>query len=291
LDFFDLSGPKEKLFQVMAKKNNHILLAFLFILLMTMACKHTPSGPDGPFLTEAGPILFISDKSGTNQLYSMNEDGKDIHQLTNDPSFPILDAQWSPDGKKIAVVSLVGDSLTYPGFRRCIFIMNSDGSDRYQLTRQWKTIEDPVRGELKYGGADHPVWSPDSKQIAYTRLMIPESFGNRDIFTIDSNKNKEKQITKTMDSTEKVTQWSQDYISLLGFSFDYTKKDSLGRLVANTSIVVFNQEGEYLRSFGKLGITFSWPIWSKQEDIIAFNSNDKKTRIFTLKRVMTKKLN
>jgi|GEM_PF-711232 len=258
----------------MAKKNDHILLAFLFILLMTMACKHTPSGPDGPFLTEAGPILFISDKSGTNQLYSMNEDGKDIHPLTNDPSFPILDAQWSPDGDKIAVVSLVGDSLTYPGFRRCIFIMNSDGSDRYQLTRQWKTIEDPVHGELKYGGADHPVWSPDSKQIAYTRLMVPESLTNLDVFRMKINGSKEERITKTFDLADRVTDWTRGD-SLWGSTSGYSAKDSLDKAIQYTKLTLLNQKGNVLKSWGNPGESWEWPISSHSRDKIAFVYVDK----------------
>ena len=112
-----------------------LIAASLFIFISS--CKNNPVGSGGGFPVKAGPILFISDRSGTRQLYSMDEDGSNVQQLTSDSAFPILDAKWSPDGSKIAVVSLIGDEMTYPSFRDAIFIMNADGSDRYELTQQW----------------------------------------------------------------------------------------------------------------------------------------------------------
>ena len=57
---------------------------------------------------------------------------------------------WSPDGKKIAFISTrsgAGD----------IYIMNADGSNLQQLTRD-------LSGEVG------PVWSPDGTRIAFTRI-------------------------------------------------------------------------------------------------------------------------
>ena len=95
-----------------AKKRILYILCFLGIYL-SFSCKDNPIDPNDGFPVTAGPILFITDKSGTNQLYSMNKDGSDVQQLTSDPNFPIIDAKWSPDGSKIAVVSLIGDQITY----------------------------------------------------------------------------------------------------------------------------------------------------------------------------------
>ncbi len=88
----------------------------ILLLVILSSCRNNPVDSGGGFPAKAGPILFISDKSGTSQLYSMNEDGSDVQQLTDDPNFPILDVKWSPDESRIAVVSLIGDSLTYPFF-------------------------------------------------------------------------------------------------------------------------------------------------------------------------------
>ncbi len=120
------------------------------LMISFCSCKDKSIQPeeDKGFLAEAGPILFVSDKSGTQQLYSMNEDGSNIKQLTNDPEFPIIDAKWSPDGTKIAIVSSISDSLTYSLFNNIIFIVNANVADKYQLTPQWFDVIDSTYGNL-----------------------------------------------------------------------------------------------------------------------------------------------
>lgn len=227
---------------------------------------------------EAGPILFISDKSATNQLYSMNEDGSNVQQLTSDSAFPILDAKWSPDGSKIAVVSLIGDEMTYPSFRDAIFIMNADGSDRYELTQQWLFVDDSIYGRIQYGGARNPVWSPDSRQIAYSRLLVPEALAHYDIFVIRADGTKEERVTRDMSLSEIVTDWSPDSGFLAGFASDYKTLDSSGYLIENTRIVIVDLSGNIHKSLGQLGTTYSWPMWSHSGVEILFNSNDKNTQ-------------
>lgn len=109
------SAPVEshtKVFPLNAVMRRVVL--WLSLLIFIPSCKNNPIDSGGGFPTKAGPILFISDKSGTSQLYSMNEDGSNVQQLTSESTFPILDAKWSPDGSKIAVVSLTGDETAYP---------------------------------------------------------------------------------------------------------------------------------------------------------------------------------
>jgi len=233
----------------------------LLDLLIFVGCKDNPVS-DGGFPVEPGPILFISDKSGSYQLYSMNEDGSNVQQLTNDPNFPILDARWSPDGKKIAVVSLVGDERTHPSFRPAIFIMDADGRNRYQLTQQWVYVDDSTYGRLMYGGAWGPGWSPDGKQIAYVRQMVPEAIGNYDIFIINIDGYNERRITSTISSSEIVLDWGGKNQTILvrimvGFS-PFTK------------ILMYTPDGAVLRSWESDSLGYMSMAYSSRGDKVAY---------------------
>ncbi len=237
------------------------VLVVLSISILLLSCHNNPVDSGGGFPVKAGPILFISDKSGSSQLYSMNEGGSNVQQLTSDSAFPILDAKWSPDGSKIAVVSLIGDEMTYPSFRDAIFIMNADGSNKYQLTKEWLDIYDSAWGMIEYGGAKNPVWSPDSKQIAYGRLMIPEALGNWDIFLINSDGTAERRVTETVHLVEGAYDWSGDGKSLIGVVGDYTDTQRL---------CVFDLQGVVLRSWGSTGEMWGVPVLSRTGNQIAF---------------------
>lgn len=48
-----------------------------------------------------GRIVFISTRSGSTQIHTMNADGSDVRQLTTSAA-PSIDPTFSPDGNKIA---------------------------------------------------------------------------------------------------------------------------------------------------------------------------------------------
>ncbi len=251
----------------LARGQKCFLLSFMALFLLILArCRHNPVGAAGGFPVKAGPILFISDSSGTSQLYSMNPDGGNVQQLTDDPDFPILNAKWSPDGRKIAVVSLVGDSLTYFMHRRAIFIMNADGSGRYQLTGQWFDTVDSTNEKVEYGGASGPVWSPNSKQIAYTRLMVPEAIANDDIFVINLDGANEKRITGSMNISETVTDWSADEKLFLADVIDWSKADS------RNTVDIFSIDGKRQKQITPDMVTSGSALWSPDQEHIVYSS-------------------
>jgi Tol biopolymer transport system component len=84
---------------------------------------------------------------GQFDLYSIDLDGSDLVQLTDDPAGEM--ASWSPDGTRIAFSS--GDDE----YNSDVFVMEADGSDRQRLTN-WEGID------------LMPVWSPDGEWLAFT---------------------------------------------------------------------------------------------------------------------------
>jgi Tol biopolymer transport system component len=242
----------------------------MLAILLSFSCKDNNPivSPEEHF--EAGPILFISDKSGTMQLYSMNEDGTYVQQLTNDPNFSISDAKWSPDSRKIAVVSPVGDEMIYPSFRDAIFIMDMDGMNRFQLTKQWFFVDDSTWGKLEYGGASNPVWSPDSKRIIYSRLMGSEALANVDIFLINIDGTNENRIIGIKNLSEEVHDWSMNTASLWGSVTGYPATDSSGHAIQYTTLTVFDLQGKVLKSWGKPNESWEWPVLSLNDDRVAF---------------------
>ena len=65
--------------------------------LIIQQVKFRPSfSPDG------SKILFDSDRSGVNQIYTMSVDGSNVQRITNNTTFDGR-ACYSPDGQQIAL--------------------------------------------------------------------------------------------------------------------------------------------------------------------------------------------
>lgn len=145
-----------------------------------------------PDVTRDGrKIVFVSARSGSWEMYSMNADGSNVHQLTTMqaddqtmPSWP----RWSPDGKRIAYERrLPGES------RARVFVMGASGSSPKAIT-----------DGSEY--ARQPAWSPDGR-IAFAMT----SNGIYQLFVANADGSGAKPITNcgAGDSCESPT-WSPD---------------------------------------------------------------------------------
>jgi Tol biopolymer transport system component/regulator of sirC expression with transglutaminase-like and TPR domain len=115
-------------------------------------------------------IAFTSDRSGDMEIYVMNVDGTDFHQLTDSPGIDI-NPVWSPDGTQIAFMSERDGN-------REIYVMASDGSNLTRLT------DNPA--------ADNsPYWSPNGQMIAF----LSERSGNGDVFIMNADGSNIDQVT------------------------------------------------------------------------------------------------
>ena len=104
--------------------------------------------PDG------SQIAFTSDRVNNGlSLFVMDADGANVRQLTEGP-FDVV-PKWSPDGKRIAFEAVLG-----LGHGRQIYVMNADGTNRWQVSEPI-----PQAGMFMMG------WSPDGKKILYTAAI------------------------------------------------------------------------------------------------------------------------
>lgn len=166
---------------------------------------HPAWSPDGR------KIAFVSNRDGNLNIYVMDADGKNVHQLTDHPASDLHPA-WSPNGQEIAFQSTRDGNIDIyvmdtnggnihrlphrlafditpawspngrkiafvsygSGVNFAIYIMDADGSDIERLTNY---------------PAEFPVWSPDGKQLAFdsnkNRDGVPNS--DKEIYVIDAD--------------------------------------------------------------------------------------------------------
>jgi Tol biopolymer transport system component len=109
-------------------------------------------------------IAFTSNRDSNQEIYTMNADGSNLRNLTNNPASD-TEPEISPDGTKIAFVSTRNGILNPE-----IYVMNADGSNQQRLTKN-----DDINAVDRY-----PTWSPDGERIAFASNRD----GNYEIYTM-----------------------------------------------------------------------------------------------------------
>lgn len=119
-------------------------------------------------------IAYVSTKSGNKEIWVMDYDGGNQHQLTHLKSIA-LTPRWSPDASRIAFTGYVPfRGITSPQI--CLFSMAAD-----------RLIAFP-----RYRGTNSsPAWSPDGSQIAF----MSSQNGDPEIYTSDADGGHLKRIT------------------------------------------------------------------------------------------------
>ncbi|MDA8089984.1 MAG: hypothetical protein M0Z61_07165 [Nitrospiraceae bacterium] len=114
-------------------------------------------------------IAFVSDRSGSAQIYIMGSDGYNSSRITFQGDYNTSPA-WSPDGKRIVFAG------RYNGANQ-IFTVNTDGSDLRLLTDE--------------GVNDYPCFSPDGGLIAFTSNRD----GHKAIYVMQANGQNQKRLS------------------------------------------------------------------------------------------------
>jgi TolB protein len=207
------------------------------------------------------------------------------YQLTHSGN---VDPAFSPDGKRVVYISVVEG-------KEQLFLMDADGKNQKQITREPYDHEDPAWSpdgrklafvsdkddlEVIYlmnpdgtglealtrpsARVIHPDWSPDGTKIAYCTDddLQPPKKNASDIEVIEV---KTRQVTKLITGgTNTYPVWSPD-----GKSIAFRR--ILGEM--NSEVFVARADGTEQRNLTNHPAFDGWPAWSPDGKRIAFASN------------------
>jgi TolB protein len=120
-------------------------------------------------------IAFVSNRSGNKEIWAMDYDGENQHQLTQLHTIS-LTPRWSPDASRIAFTCYAPHNDSVLTAQICIQSM---------LTNKlisWPRFQ---------GTNSSPAWSPDGSQIMFMSSM----YGNPELFTTDASGARPKRLT------------------------------------------------------------------------------------------------
>ena len=190
----------------------------------------------------AGRIAFISNRTGSNEIYTMNPDGGDVHRLTIN-GLAEVQPSWSPDGASIAFAASPESGP------RDLYVMSAQGSGVTNLTT---TPSDEEQA---------PSWSPDGRTLLFTRSVDFPDGGNSDVYTMPSTGGVATQLTFS-GGTEGGPVWSADG-SRIAFALAAPEHD-IYSMAPDGSDVVNLTDGA--------GVGNVQPDWSPGSEQIAFTS-------------------
>ncbi len=144
-------------------------------------------------------IAFVSYYYDTPNLFTIDIDSKQVTELMAD-QLGAMDGQlmWSPAGKSITMAAHEGDIGASDVYQRDIVIIGADGTNITNLTKKFQ-----------FFFAQNPVWSPDSKYIAFDEDQGSTYEATSDIYVIDVNSKKLTNLTHNQ-AGSRMPAWSVD---------------------------------------------------------------------------------
>ena len=175
----------------------------------------------------AGSALPIPD------IFVMNADGADIHDVTNTPDAWDIDAAWSPDGTALAYAASTSQG-------RVVILIDPNGTNPRTL----------------YAGTE-PDWSPDGTKIA----VAADNGATRDILLVNADGSGHTNLTNTPDADDTDPSWSPDGQQIVFAS---------GTWPARYDLYTMNADGTNVTRLTDAGGTDVNPAWSPDGTRIAF---------------------
>ncbi len=189
-----------------------------------------------------GKIAFVSDRDGDAEIFSMDENGNNLRQLTYN-TVGDRHPSWSPDGTQIAFTR--DGHGAYPD----IYVMNADGSDQRPLVTH-------------HASDMWPAWSLQGDEwIAFQTNRN----GNWDIYLVRSDGTDLHQLT-THSANDEMPAWSADGCRVFFQS-------ERGRVAQIYSIDI--AAGEPAEHHVASGFSYQFPRPSPQDGRLAFGSPDQ----------------
>lgn len=121
---------------------------------------HPSISPDGK------QVAFISDRDGLSNVWIMDIDGENLHQVTSEKNNLIHSPKWSPDGEYLVVTKGIMSSRSIPAGE--IWMYHKSGGDGLQIKAR-------NSGKRDQQNIADPVFSHDGKYIYFTENTVPGS--------------------------------------------------------------------------------------------------------------------
>ena len=189
--------------------------------------------------TETDSIIYISEKDGNPEIYSMEKNGSDPKRLTNS-SRTESNPKLSPDGKYLSFL------VNKNSIEELYIVEMEENGKQVQVSEKGLNIEDFF-------------WSPNSQKITYKAKDIDQ---NHDIYLYDVVKDITNKVTNNS-SVEKLGNWSPDGEWIV-YSVIKGDEDKVGIFKKNPSGV---DEVRLTENFEDHN-----PLWSPDGNKIAFLS-------------------
>ena len=238
-----------------------------------------------------GRLVFVSDRSGKRELYTMLR-GDDAQVALGRTAYGDGGPAWSPDGlvafarnggraTEIYAVAPGGtpERLTFRGSReadptwspaggRLIFTSRRDGNSELYLVAL--TRHGAINLTSSPGKDAQPSWAPEGTHIAF----VSDRDGNHDIFVMPSNGDGYLNVTETPEQ-EFEPDWSPD-----GRRLVFTRRVGDGQ----ADIYVMNADGSGVRRLTTDPADDVEPTWAPNGRLIAFASKrDGNFELYTIR--------
>lgn len=184
----------------------------------------------------ASRVAFVSDRTGSKEVWIMDYDGANQRRITNENALT-LTPDFSPDGQK----------LVYTSFRRGtsdLYVIPKEGGGRILL-------------DTKLNLNTSPAYSPDGRKIAFVGAVR----GNPDIYVMDADGTNVRRLT-TGSSIESTPSWSPT-----GREIAFTSSRA-----GNPQIYVMDAEGTNVRRISFDGNWNDDAVWSPDGQYLAYTS-------------------
>lgn len=153
------------------------------------------------YIKASDQIGYVSDQDDGWNLYTMDLSRKSVSKVLNAKDVLIYSADWSLDGKSIAISLAENCTSSSTSCPYDIYVANYDGSDLTKLT-------------YSLGQNASPSWSPDGKKIAFDS----DRGGDSEIYVMDKDGTHVEQLTDN-DNFDGNPKWSPDG-KLISFESD-----------------------------------------------------------------------